>query len=130
MLVVVPSTSYGEVNPPGCCAVSVEVIIYFVTGFPPEVAEGQETTSCPLKSVVVCPGPVVLETAVTDAGAAGIVVNKTGDEATDAFDCPLTFVAFTVAVPVAFCGIPTIVIGEVAPISKNVPSTPQSKVTL
>ena len=69
----------------------------------------------------MCPGPVVLETAVTDAGAAGIVVNKTGEEAADASDCPFALVAFTVAVPVAPCGIPTIVIGEDALISENVP---------
>ena len=100
---------------------SVEVIIYFVRGFPPEVDAVQETTSCPLRSSVVCPGPVVLETAVTDVGADGMVVNKTEDEAKEGPDWPFAFVAVTVAVPVAPCGIPTIVIGEDAPMSENVP---------
>jgi hypothetical protein len=77
------------------------VIIYLVKGLPPEVEADHETVSCPLKSVALCPGPVVLDVEVTVDGAAGTVVNVTEDEAADASDCPFAFVAFTVAVPVA-----------------------------
>ena len=80
---------------------SEEVIIYLVKGFPPEVEADQVTMSCPLKSVVLCPGPVVLDVEVTVDGAAGTVVNKAEEDATDDSDCPFAFVAFTVAVPVA-----------------------------
>ncbi len=109
---------------------SVEVIMYLVKDFPPLVAAGQDRESCPLRSVVVCPGPVVVDVAVNDAGAAGTVVNNTEDEGSEGTDCPFAFVATTVATPVTFCGIPIIVIGEDAPTSENVPFTPQFIVTV
>ena len=111
--------------------------MYLVKGFPPGVDALQETTSCPRCPGVefwspaeLCPGPVVLDAAFTVAGADGTVVNKTEEDGDEGSDCPFALVAFTVATPVTFWGIPITVIGEDVPTSENVPDAPQLIVTV
>ena len=66
--------------------------------FPPVAGAVQETTSCPRKSSVVCPGPTVLDVAVTEVGACGTVVALTGSEGSDGSEVPFAFIAVTVNV--------------------------------